>query len=302
MTRITMIENPTSIGVLQRGETYIKDVKFRQDNSSTTIDTAFARVTYPCESGTTDFNLDAVAGEDGRYVGNWCIDSDATYGEYNIETIVLDNDGNTSIHESIFYILPFNLVPRIRSISGIKQSNDISDRDIAMIAWYAFRESIDDIFFRVIGERVTGDVCDGSYFTNRVPLVDGDASCDLEDVEGLYREPPCGDLKVAQVSIVDADTGELLIRDENGDILNPCTCPVLINYTIKSRTWSETLHLKAVSYLAAHEVILRFNELDKATLADLHSNTPIVLAHPDRMLKQYKKIINKIKITVVDGI
>ena len=81
MTRITMIENPTSIGVLQRGETYIKDVKFRQDNSSTTIDTAFARVTYPCESGTTDFNLDAVAGEDGRYVGNWCIDSDATYGE-----------------------------------------------------------------------------------------------------------------------------------------------------------------------------------------------------------------------------
>jgi hypothetical protein len=301
MTRLTMIENPIGIGVVHRGDTYIKDVRFRIDNSAVTVDTVHVQVTYPCESGTTDFYLLPVEGELGRYVGDWCIDSDATYGEYNIEVAVLDNNGNTSIFESIFYILPKNLVPRIRSISGIKQSSDVDDRDIAMIAWNAFIESLDDVFFRVIEERVRGGRCDNTYYTNRRHLVDDVDYCEWTDVQVLYRDP-CGRIREGSATIIDATTGEIQIFDADGDTLNPCICDTRINYTIRSRTWSETLHLKAIAYLAAHEVILRFNELDKATLADLHSNTPIILAHPDRMLKEYKRIINKIRITVVDGI
>ena len=293
------------MGMYQRGETYIHQRKFIEDSTATNVDSANMLITYPCDSGTTTSAMSNIA--TGTYEGSWNIPSAATYGEYRVVVTTVAGTETTKFEES-FYILPWNIAQQVRSVSGIKQSNDIDDDDIAIICWNAYLEAKEHVFKRVINEKLKTDayhVIDGSnkvFYTRRSNVVDDHTVCDEDAIYGYYVDSNY-DLQDLTVSITDADVGKISVADSSGNAFSASdTCHVTIYYRIKSRSFSEQMFKKAVVYLASHEIILRFNELDKATLADLNSNRPIVLANPDRMYKKYKQTLKAIKKIKVGGV
>lgn len=293
MNQIESVRKQVS-AVYQRGEDYIEVRKFRIDEQTTTVDSATIKIYYPCDSGstTTDLELDG-----STYKGKFEIPSDATYGEYKVE-ITATKDGDTSKFVDYFILLPFDLVPKIRSATGISQENDISDLDIARVAYNAYIEARDDIFKTHIHEKVRTDTChciNGSNATFYLhPHIETDyVMCEEDAVEGHYID--CyNHIKEITASVLDAFNGKVDLKDESGNALCSSIKGIVVTYKTRSATFKSYLFEKAIVYLAAHEIILRFNELDKATLADLDSNKPIILANPDRMLKKYKQIVSKI--------
>jgi len=299
-----MVEN--GIGIIERGDTYLLDLKFREDNAAVNPDSVLYEVTFPCDDGSANGSCSTTA-TTGRWDGAYSTDSAATYGEYRVK-ITAVYETNTYVFETFFYILPWNISQHVRSVSGIKQSNDIDDKDIAIICWNAYLEAKEHVFKRVINEPLKVDAyhcingTNTEFFSRRDNIVTDHIVCDENIIDGTYVDGN-GDKQQLTTSVDTAITGELTISDKEGNALEPndCCCPT-INYRIKSHAFSEQLFKKAVVYLASHEIILRFNELDKATLADLNSNKPIILANPDRMYNKYKKTISTIKKLKVGGV
>ena len=292
------------MGMYQRGETYIHQRKFIEDSTATNVDSASMQVTYPCDSGVTTAAMANIA--TGTYEGSWSIPSNATYGEYRVLVTTVVGTETTKFEES-FYILPWNIAQQVRSVSGIKQSNDISDDDIAIICWNAYLEAKEHVFKRVLNERLNEDafhVIDGSnttFYTKYDNIVSDHTVCDESAIYGYYVDSNY-DLQDVTVSISDAETGKITVTKGGVAFSASDTCKIKLYYRTKSRSFSEQMFKKAVVYLASHEVILRFNELDKATLGDLNSNRPIILANPDRMYKKYKQTLKAIKKIKVGGV
>jgi len=301
MARLEMIEN--GIGLIQRGDTYYLDVKFREESTAVTISSATMTILYPC-SGSDTASLVTTA-TTGRYESSWAIPSSATYGEYRI-SIEVSYESKTYKFESFFYVLPWNIVQQIRAVSGIKQSNDISDKDIAIIAWNSYIEAKEDCFKRIYNERIQIDgyhlvnESNKTFYARKMHLVSGHTICDEDAIKGHYKTPN-NDIEDLTISITDAEIGKLSIADKDGNALDGTDCNMMYSYRIQSPGFKEQVFKKAVVYLASHEIVLRFNELDKATLADIQSNSPIILANPNRMLKQYKKTLKKCKVLKVGG-
>ena len=292
------------MSMFERGETYVLQRKFRDGSTATNVDSAVMNIEYPCADGETNVNM--VNLEVGLYQGAWDIPSDATYGEYLVTVTTVSGTVTTKFVHS-FYVLPWNISQQVRSVSGIKESNDIDDDDIAIISWNAYLETKEHAFKRVIDEKLWFDGyhhIDGSnktFFTRRRRVVSNHTICDENSIEGWYYDSN-HDRQALTVSIVDADKGKISVADKDGDALSHHCCNPKITYRIKSSTYTEQMFKKAVVYLASHEIILRFNELDKATLGDLNSNRPIILANPDRMYKKYKQALKTIKKLKVGGI
>ena len=288
----------------QRSETFVCQRKFREDSTPTNVDSATMVITYPCDSGTTTDVMSFIS--TGVYQGDWDIPSTATYGEYKVMVIAVAG-GTTSRFEESFYVLPWNIGQQVRSVSGIKQSNDIDDEDLSIICWNAYLETKDDCFKYIFKERIHTDgyhQIDESnkvFYARNMHLVSDHIVCDESAIKGHYKTTS-DEIEDLTISITDAEIGKLSIADKDGNALTGEMCNIRYSYRIQSEAFKEQMFKKAVVYLAAHEVVIRFNELDKATLADLQSNSPIVLANPNRMLKQYKKTLKKVKKLKVGGV
>jgi len=292
------------MSMFERGETYVLQRKFRDDSTATNVDSAVMEIEYPCGDGSTSVNM--VNLETGLYQGNWNIPSAATYGEYLVTVTAVSGTVTTKFVHS-FYVLPWNIASQVRSVSGIKESNDIDDSDIAIIAWNAYLEAKEQAVKKVINEKLQMDgyhTVNGTnkvFYTKRMNVVSNHVVCDEDSIKGWYYDTN-HDKHSLTLSITDADKGKISVADKNGDALNHLCCSPHITYRIKSETYTEQMFKKAVVYLASHEIILRFNELDKATLGDLNSNRPIILANPDRMYRKYKQTMKKIKKLKVGGV
>jgi hypothetical protein len=290
------------MSVFERGETYYHQRKFYNEGSIVTPDTASMKIEFPCGTGSTSKSMASTA---GVYFADYDIPSNATYGEYTVIVTMTIGDDVSKFIES-FYILPWNIIQQVRGAAGIKESNDVDDNDIALICWNSYLEAKELAFQRNIDVPLHTDgyhLIDGSnktFYVIGTRLVSGYSTCDEDDISGYYVD--CyGERKELTISISDAIHGEITVADENGDALSNTVCNVYITYRTHTAAFTEQLFKKAVTYLSAHEVVLRFNELDKATLADLSSNRMIVLANPDRMLKQFKQTMKKIKALRVGG-
>lgn len=304
MARLRIIED--DIGIIQREDDYHLFVKFREDKTNVDPTSASAVVTFPCSSGTASLSL-ATTSTTGLWEGVYDVTSSATYGEYRVK-IEATYDSQTYQFETFFYVLPWNIIQQVRSLSGIKQSNDVEDKDLALICWNAYLEAKEEAFRLVINEGIHEDshhCIDGSnkvfYACNR-HIVSDHTVCDEEAIYGYYKDSDY-EWQDLTISITDAEKGKLSIADKNGDALEGNLCSSIIySYRIQSRAFKEQVFKKAIAYLAAHESILRFNELDKVTLADMNSNEKIILANPNRMYRQYKKTIKKVSKIKIAGV
>ncbi len=303
--------------IYDRGEEnhYVIKIKDIDGNTYTDPSTVSITITNPCS--TTEVSEASMTKSDtGIYYYSYTIPVDATYGEYQIK-VTASSTPNIVIYKDKFFILPWNIIYDVRRYSGITSKKSISDQDMATIIWEAYTEALRDVYIYHDDEKPncnpdTGAGFDGTnttFATKHQLLADingdgvvtgyGETSCGT-DVDGYWVDSD-GDCHQLKITVLDAECGKLTITQLNGDPIPSTNCGVRINYYLEWRTFSLSVFKSAVAFLAAHKCIVRFAELDKATLADLHSNKIVILHNRTRMEKAYKKAMRKISKPVIGG-
>ena len=77
-----------------------------------------------------------------------------------------------------------------------------------------------------------------------------------------------GDCHTGRVTVIDEVCGKLTLTSDGATAIPAAHAWVKLEYWTKSRGWTETLMREAIEYLAAHKMLLRFGELERATSAD----------------------------------
>ena len=306
------------MALYELNETYINWTKIRtRDKVMVDADTITITITDSC--GTEVVSAQAMTNEaTGEYSYAYDIPKDAQYGIYDVIVTATSVDKSVSKFRDSFIILPWDITTFIRRISGIKEEKTIGDDDIAMIAWESYKEVLDDVYEKVDMERPLTDPSTGvgfdgtntSFQTKQYPIADhngdgsvtgkGELTCG-EDAYFYWKDSNYS-LQEGKIKIDKERNGEVtLTQSDDSPVPNTATA-CYVTYWIEYETFDSTLLKKAVAYHAAHEIMLQFSNLDKATLADLETNKPIILATPNRMLKKYKTIRDRIRKPVCDGV
>jgi hypothetical protein len=296
------------------GETYVHRLLIR-DRNNTTV--------YPDDGGTVYFNLYDRCGNQlvtngsmatdatGYYQYTYAIPANCVYGEYTIQVVATDAAGDVQTFDDNFFIFPWNITNQVRRFSGIKTKKSMSDNDIAELIWEAYNEALDEVY-----ELHSNDVpkcnpdtrewfngTNTTFETAHAPIADadgdgvirgyGEASCGT-DIDGWWKDSD-GNCHRVNVTVNDAHCGNITITQLDGTAI-PSDCKwVRLNYRTEWHTYKERIFRFAVAYLAAYKCIESFKALDKANLADLNSNQKDLYLSKNRMKKQYKKALRKVK-------
>jgi len=301
--------------IYERSEKNYYVIKIKNIDGNAYVDPSTVSITIynPC-MGEEVSEASMTKSDVGIYYYSYTIPVDATYGEYQIK-VTASSAPNTVIYKDKFFILPWNIIYDVRRYSGITSKKSISDHDIAMIIWEAYLEALREVYVYRDNETPqcnpnTGAGFDGvntTFATKNTPLADangdgvitgyGEISCGT-DIDGLWTDSN-GDCHQLKITVLDAKCGKLTITQLSGAPIPGTNCGVKINYYTEWRTFSVAIFKSAVAFLAAHKCIERFAELDKATMADLHSNKVVILHNRNRMDKAYKKAMRRISRPVI---
>lgn len=259
----------------------------------------------------------ATSGGDDYYQCEYCIPNDMRYGEYTIKVVATDSTGDVAIFDDFLYIFPWNILHDVRRYSGITSKKSIDDHDLSALIWESYNEALDEAFEYVHDETPNCNPDDGSWFdgsnmvfeTKRGPIADkdgdgmvagyGEQSCGT-DVDGWWKDED-GDCHKLKITVNDPQCGNITITQLDGSAIPSSMKWVHINYHVEWRTYNERMFRFAVAYLAAYKCIESFKALDKTTLADLDSNKQDIYINKNRMEKEYKKTIKKIKKPLIEG-
>lgn len=254
------------------------------------------------------------SGGSGIYTYDYLIAGNAPYGKYTVEISTITHVMN-KIYD--YYILPWNCIRDVRRYSGISENKTISDEDLAGIAWQSYLEVLDEIFEQQFEEEPTYDPNVGYMFdgTNTVVRTKCGHIADRNGDGAVtgYGEQSCGtdisgywfDSNYARqtcfITVNDSTSGRITVTQADGTAIPANNHGVYLTYWIRYRTYNETLFREAVSYLTAHKVAKSFNQLDKSTLIDIERNKVLFLADPDRLLRIYEGIRDKIRRPAIGG-
>lgn len=306
-------------GIYERGENnyYVIKIKDIEAQSYTDPSTVSLSIYNNCGEELVS-NAAMTKSDTGIYYYNYLIPADARFGEYEIKVTASNvTDTISTIYKDKFYVLPWNAIYEVRRYSGITSEKSISNHDIAAIIWEAYKEALDCVYVAHHNETPKCDPDTGAWFngTNTTfatpyPLIAdrygdgtvtgyGEISC-LTDISGWWKDSD-GDCHKLKITVNEAHCGNITVTQLDGNPIPSSMKWVHLDYWTEWKTYDETLFRLAVAYLAAHKCIIRFQELDKATLADLYSNREMITQHLDRMLNEYEKTMKKIRRPIVGG-
>ena len=253
----------------------------------------------------------------GNYAYAFSIPNNASFGEYEIK-VTETSPTYTTIFKDKFYILPWNAIYDVRRITGITSKKSISDHDFANVILEAYYEALEDVYeshndcklkmnLYSFCEYINGT--NVSFETCNSPLADhdgdgfiygyGQSSC-ATDIGVIYKDEN-GDCHQAWVKVIEPLCGKIEVTTDGITPLPSTTQWVHPYYWVEYETYNSALFKKAVCYLAAYKCILRFQELDKATQADLESNRRMLNDHADRIWKEYRNIMRMISRPNIGG-
>jgi hypothetical protein len=210
-----------------------------------------------------------------------------------------------------FVVFPWDVLSRIREISGAIQQSDISDYKLALIAWASYEEALREVYELHTNERPLCSPTDGAYVdgtnvlfqTANYPIadVDGDevvngyqpiAGIHDWDVDFTWTDSTTGLPNVGQVSVIDAEKGWVALTDlGTGNPLPKTATNLQLTYHSESPTYNQATMREAVAYLAAYRMAIAFQALNKVTLADLQTNRGMSY---DRFLIKYQDLIERV--------
>lgn len=304
------------MSIYTRGETYVHRILITDRDGTPAYPSDCTLYIYDSCGSLINTGGTSMATDSSNYFeGKYAIPNNMKYGEYDIQVIATDPSGDVAIFDDILYIFPWNIVHDVRKFSGITSEKSISDHDISALIWEAYNEALDEAYEFIHDETPNCNPDTGAWFdgTNTVfetwhgPIADkdgdgviagyGEQSCGT-DIEGWWKDED-GDCHRLKITANDAHCGKITITQLDGTAIPSSMKWVRINYYIEWRTYNERLFRFAVAYLAAYKCIESFKALDKATLADLDSNRQDIYINKNRMEKEYKKTIKKIKKPVI---
>jgi len=301
------------MSIYTRGETYVHRLLItdRNGNPAYPSDCTFYLYDSCGSLLNTGGTSMATSTGDNYFQCTYNISSTMRYGEYTIKVVATDSDGVIAQFDDVLYIFPWNIVHDVRRLSGIKTRKSISDHDISAIIWEAYNEALDDVYEYFANDVPNCNPDTGEWFngtnttfeTQNGPIADkdgdgivagyGEQSCGT-DIDGWWKDSD-GDCHRLKITVNDAHCGNITITQLDGTAIPSDAEWVRINYWIEYETYNERMFRFAVAYLAAYKCIEAFKSLDKATAADLDSNRQDIYLNKNRMEKEYKKTIKKIK-------
>lgn len=310
------------MAVYQCNETYVHRLKIRDRTGAVIYPTT---VMFHLADSCGNLLTDCVMMSNGTetYMTDYNILTDCLFGEYKIVVRITDSAGDKAVFPDNFFVFPWKCLEEIRSKSGIEQNKTISDNDLARVAWDAYAEINDEIYELQKYENYTCDPDVNGLFngTNKQVRIkirskesgteiadhDGDGhvygwgehSCQT-DVDGYWIDSDYARHKT-NITNIDVITGRCQVTQVDNTAIPSSNRGVKVTYWVKWGSWNERLLRKATVLLASHEVVQKFNELDRATLADLQSNTPVLLANPNRLEILYMKTRDKIRKPMCGG-
>lgn len=298
------------MSIYERSETFVHRISIRDRNGLKVNPSTVSETIYdPC--GTILVNsLSMSSDATGEYYYNYNIPANAYYGKYRTKVIAKTSGANTAIYEDKFYIMPWKIERDIRQITGISEKKSITDDDLSDIAWNTYKYALRDVFCHhhkdsPCGNPATGATFDGSNTSFQTPsypiadingdgVVTGTTTCGY-DMTGWWINSN-GHRSECSIMVTQSDNGEITIWKDDGVTPIPAdNNGVYIDYWVEYDSFDDDIFKRAVSYLASHEVINRFNELDRTTIADLNSNRPIIISNPIRFMNEYRRYISMIR-------
>lgn len=304
--------------IYERGEANYYVVKIKDIDASTHIDPSTVSLTIydPCLAKKVS-DIAMIKDTTGVYYYSYAIPADATYGMYEIE-VTASSPTYTTKYKDKFFILPWNVIYDVKKYSGISSNKSISDHDIAAIIWEAYQEALDSVYESWHDDKPLCNPDDGSWFdgtnttfaTRHGSIADingdgvvtgwGEISCGT-DIDGWWKDVN-GDCHRVNVTVNDAKCGKITITQTDGTAIPNSMQWVHLDYHTEWETYSEDLFKIAVSYLSAYKCIVRFRELTRSTMADLHSNKVTILHSKSKTLwDEYRKILRKIMKPMIGG-
>jgi hypothetical protein len=303
-------------GIYERTSNYFVHLTIRDvisPHATSSPSSVTISITDPCGDGLIADAAMTSAGS-GIYTYDYLIASTAPYGKYTVEIST-----TTYIMSKLYdyYVLPWNCIRDVRRYSGISDKKSISDEDLAGIAWQSYLEVLDEIFEQHFEEEPVSDpdvgvTFNGSNTTVRTRCKNiadmngdgavtgyGEQSCGT-DITGYWFDVNYGH-NLCNITVVSAVSGRITVTQTDGTAIPANNRGVYLTYWTRYRTYNETLFREAVSYLAAHKISKSFNELDKSTLVDIERNKMMFLADPNRLLKIYEGIRDKIRRPMIGG-
>jgi len=320
-----IITETSEAGSYERNDDYLCHITIRDaiTRAESTPSDVTITIRDPCGSellAPTAMNTDAT----GIYYYDYTVPADAQYGRYEVE---ISTATYTQRWVTDFYLFPWDANNQVRRLSGIGENKSISDSDLNQLIWDAYEEARKKCYGHYYGERPRCQCQNESCRCSSVVCSDFDgtnttfwsrlgylADRDGDGVVTGYGEQSCGtdvylrwkdcdgDCHDGYVEVLDAKCGKLKLT-QDGTVPIPADYGwVHLEYWTESRGFVERLLHKATNYLAAHEVLLRFGELERATAADLVEAQNVKYVNPKRMEIKYKKIMRKIAVPSISGI
>lgn len=304
--------------IYERGEDYNYHIEVRDDDG-TLVDPAAIIISIYSPCGETLVGGAAMSKDTtGIYDYYYDIPEDAFYGKYRVVCQLTDSDGNIVKYTDYFYLFPWDINDDVRFIAGFEDDKSISDSALNKLIWNAYQEALDTVYQNYYNQTMlpnpdTGEWIDGTnttFETKHSPIADangdgvingyGESSCGT-DVDGWWKDED-GNCHRVKVTVNEAHCGNITVTQLDGTAIPSNAKWVHLNYSIEYPSYNENLFRQAIEYLAAHNAIIKFKALDKATLADLHSSTVrIIESQRNEILQKYKKIMRKIKRPNIEG-
>ena len=252
-------------------------IEVRNRNNTKIDSTCSITIKDPCDFTLVD---NAAYSQDspvvtGDYLYNYSISSNATYGQYVIETSTTTSS-LTNVDKDRFYIMPWKLDLDVRYITGANETKDIDDDALSDLCWKAYQEALRDVYKHVYKERPlcnpdTGNYVNGSntvFQTRQHPLADingdghvtGNGTSCATDVTGYWINS-AGSRQNVTITITNPLSGEISIYQEDGSTAIPSTYEGLyLDYWVEHESYDEEIFRNAVAHLAADMVIRRLKE------------------------------------------
>lgn len=317
--------------IYERGETYTHTAEFK-DGDGTLYYPDSVKLTIKSPCGTVLVNEQSMTSNAaGIYSRGYQLLDTAIYGEYSVSVESVYSSA-TNIDTDKFFIMPWNIVDEIRTYSG-QSIKKISDDDLSLYAWNAFKETMQRIseyhFHEKLCECINGacccdsniecacgcngisPICSDGYQLKQTPIMDfqfdGNVhGCECDDTAEECHNDICGIwvdnnglCSNISVEVIDETCGHIKVyKDDCVTAIPADNQGIFVNYHSTWKSYNSQLFKKAVIYLAVYELALQFN-LSSKKVSGCDERGKV--SFTDRIWNRYQSIVESISRPMIGG-
>lgn len=320
------------MAIFEREETYTHTITFRDDDGALYYPTT-VELTIKSPCGTLLVNEQSMTSNAaGVYSYGYQLLDTAIYGQYSV-SVKSEYSSATNIDTNKFFVMPWNIVDEIRTYSG-QSIKKISDDDLSLFAWNAFKETIERVSEYHFHEKLctcidgvsqccsnvectgcgfaeSSPICSNGYQLKHTPIMDiqmdGNVhGCECDDATEECHNDICGIwvdndgiCSNVSVEVIDATCGHIKVYQSDCATAIPTTNKgIFINYHSTWESYNSQLFKKAVVYLASYEIAVLTNlSSKKVSGCDERGR----VSFTDRIWNRYQSIIESISKPMIYG-